>query len=152
MWVGFLKIISLFQLFMYVTTFKCIMSQNGQTNFKNLASKWCKIFKVYLAILGHYALLGLSICPKIYMPYCCRHNIVRAAFQYLEEFYEGHCCMFTGITNWHKSILTPDPFVILRLQGFLLYIEQCFIRQFIQFYSKQNFNQHIRVIFLQHII
>ena len=32
------------------------MSQNGQTHFKNVAAKCCKIFKVYLTILEHYAL------------------------------------------------------------------------------------------------
>ena len=34
------------------------MSQNGQTHFKNLAAFCCKNFKVYLTILGHYALKG----------------------------------------------------------------------------------------------
>ena len=32
------------------------MPQNGQTHFKNLAAKCCKIFKVCLTILEHYAL------------------------------------------------------------------------------------------------
>ena len=32
------------------------MFQNGQAHFKNLAAKCCKILKVCLTILGHYAL------------------------------------------------------------------------------------------------
>ena len=32
------------------------MSQSGQTGFKYLTAKWCKVFKVCLTILGHYAL------------------------------------------------------------------------------------------------
>ena len=34
------------------------MSQNSQTHFKNLAAFCCKIFKVCLTILEHYALKG----------------------------------------------------------------------------------------------
>ena len=34
------------------------MSQNGQTDFTNLAAFSAKIFKMCLAILGHYGLKG----------------------------------------------------------------------------------------------
>ena len=40
----------------YYPTLWCITFQNGQTHFKNLAascSKYCKILKVNLIILGH---------------------------------------------------------------------------------------------------
>ena len=36
-------------------TFSCVMPQNGETHFKNIAANSCKIFKVCLIILGHYA-------------------------------------------------------------------------------------------------
>ena len=46
----------------FALTLWCIMSQNGQTHFKNAkcckSCKCCKIFKVCLTILGHYALKG----------------------------------------------------------------------------------------------
>ena len=38
--------------------FNPLMSQNGQTHFKNLVANAARIFKVCLAILGHYALKG----------------------------------------------------------------------------------------------
>ena len=34
------------------------MSQIGKTHVKNLGAKCCKIFKVWLTILGHYVLKG----------------------------------------------------------------------------------------------
>ena len=43
-----------------INPIECIMSQNGQT-LKKSCSKCCKIFKVWLTILGHYALKGYSI-------------------------------------------------------------------------------------------
>ena len=36
------------------------MTQNGHAHFKNLAEFCCKILKVCLTILGHYALKGLK--------------------------------------------------------------------------------------------
>ena len=35
-----------------------MMSQNGQTHFKNIAANAARIFKVCMTILGHYPLKG----------------------------------------------------------------------------------------------
>ena len=39
-------------------TLQCIMSQNGQTYFKNLAAIAARFLKMCLTIMGHYALKG----------------------------------------------------------------------------------------------